>query len=124
MNKRTAHVKRIRVNSIAYSSIFDIGDVKVATPISHAIAVQRQGGVKSDTGFDFGQFDIFAREANTLPDNETVRQEHIHHNRHIYVNNVNVTGITASSFVQIGSLRHLEAESRIKHIRITEEGTK
>ncbi|WP_138416519.1 spore germination protein GerPE [Aquibacillus sediminis] len=121
MKKRTAHTNKIRINSLSYSSVFDIGDVHEFTPVTKAIAVQKEGGVETDEGFEFSNFDFFHRQLQSLEQTKQLNQQTIHHTPHIHVNAVNVTGVSSSSIVQIGSLNTINAEARIKHIRILKE---
>ncbi|MRH44183.1 spore germination protein GerPE [Aquibacillus halophilus] len=121
MDKRVAHIGKTRINSIAYSSMFEIGDANTFTPTSRVIAVQKEGGVETDEGFEFDQYELFSQEPSNVPDSLTVQQKNYHHNPNIHVENIDVKGISASSIAQLGSLNHIDSVSRIKHIRILEK---
>ncbi|MDL4842867.1 spore germination protein GerPE [Aquibacillus rhizosphaerae] len=122
MNKRIANVKKASLNSLSYSSIFEIGDARTFTPKAFAIAVQKQGGVRTDEGFDFDRYEIFDRKIIETPFQQIpIQKKTVHHDSTIYVNNIDITGVSASSMVQIGSLQTIDAEARIKHIRVLKQ---
>lgn len=118
MNKRTVKTGKVRVNSLTYSSIFDIGDANTFKPETKALAVQREEGVPSDEGFEFENYDIFEQELPTPPEMALVNQQTYQHNPNITVKNVDITGISTSSLFQIGSIKTIDTMARIKHIRI------
>ncbi|QTM98656.1 spore germination protein GerPE [Sediminibacillus dalangtanensis] len=122
MQKRTSYVDTIYVNSVAYSSIFEIGDVGSIRAKMLAIAVQEEGITKKgDVPVEFADFPVFSKQSAALPPAPLVRQTTIHHRPKICVGNISVLGVSASSTVQLGSLNVLDTEARIKHIRILRE---
>ncbi|WP_226037698.1 spore germination protein GerPE [Aquibacillus saliphilus] len=121
MNKRLSEVEKIKITSVAFSSIVEIGDANTSSPVNRVIAVQKEGGVYSDEGFDFDRFKIFAQEPAKSPGMPIIQKNTYHHNPTIHVKNVTITGVSASSLVQIGSLKHIDSEARLKHIRILEQ---
>ncbi|MBM7571494.1 spore germination protein GerPE [Aquibacillus albus] len=120
MNKRTSYTKNIKIHSVTISSIFEIGDSSHFTPEANVLAVQKEGGVESDV-FPFEKYDIFDRKYTHYPIKRIVNQHVHHHKKNIHVNNVDILGVSTSSLAQIGSLNHIDANARIKHIRILEE---
>lgn len=125
MQKRTANVGAIDINAISRSSIFDIGDVTVSSQQLNAIAVQKEGAIFSDEGFLFSDYPLFERKRiphHLEPIN--VKQRHKHHQPTIHVNKVDILGVSASSIIQVGSLEDINAEARVKHIRILREEQK
>ncbi|UFU00525.1 spore germination protein GerPE [Radiobacillus kanasensis] len=120
MHKRTAHVNQAELNSISYSSIFEVGDSYAFEPKTYAIAVQKSGRPhQSDEGFDFHQFSLFQKEIDTSKMvSEPSRLSVYQHRPSIHVNRVNIIGVSSSSLVQFGVLHHADCASRIKHIRV------
>ena len=112
------HVDNIKVTSITDSSAFDIGDVAIHTPVSQVLAVQKEGGVHSEEGFAFKNFPIFDRTTAIAPTLTEIHQQTNHHDSNIYVDNVNIIGISTSSAIQVGSVNNIDAEARVKQIRI------
>ncbi|SDJ87848.1 spore germination protein GerPE [Sediminibacillus albus] len=121
MNKRKVHLNSIYLNSISYSSIFEIGDTESCHPVTKAIAVQQEDLKFQEEAFDFADFDIFSRKADRLASAFSVKQENIHHSARINVGQISIIGASSSSVVQIGSLANLHSEARIKHIRVLKE---
>lgn len=115
---RTSNVKLIRVNSIGYSSILEIGDAKRSQQSSKAIAVQRENGMQSDEGISFSDFPIFERPSPSLTPVTPVTRRTTNHKKMIMVNSIDVTGVSASSVMQVGNLEVIQSDARIKHIRI------
>lgn len=127
MQKRMTKVNELEVISLSYSAICEIGDTHCVKPKSRAIAVQKEGAVFQEDFFSFSDYPIFQTQKKPV-DLETlsINQKHCHHVSHIQVDYVKVTGASSSSLIQLGNLDKLDAESRIKHIRVlqdTEETT-
>lgn len=117
MNKRTTYVKDLALLTLSYSSVLEIGDAQTATPFSNVIAVQKEGGFQTDEGYEFEQFPIFSQETPSIP-KKNLEQLHVHHSPNIQVDHINITGVSTSSIVQLGNLNSIDAEARVKHIRI------
>ncbi|MEN2767682.1 spore germination protein GerPE [Ornithinibacillus xuwenensis] len=119
MQKRLVNVSRIGITSIAFSSMINIGDAVYYTPRSRAIAVQKEGSIfTSDDEKEFQDFPIFRMKPKWLESNIPVHERSFHHNDHIHVGHVSITGVSQSSIAQVGGIQHIDAEARIKHIRI------
>ncbi len=122
MLQRTSYVDMIYVDSMSRSSMFEIGDVNSLRPRMLAIAVQEEGiAEKGEVPVEFADFPVFSKQPSALPSAPLVRKTSIHHHPKICVGNISVLGIAASSTLQIGNLNLLDAEARIKHIRILNE---
>ncbi|MBC5636661.1 spore germination protein GerPE [Ornithinibacillus sp. BX22] len=118
MQHRYVQVLNTAVNSIAFSSIFNIGDTVHFNPTFNGIAVQREGTVwNDDYDLDFEDFSLFQREASWIEEELPVAMHRYHRNGQINVGGVSITGVSESSSVHIGGLQHINAEARIKHIR-------
>lgn len=121
MQKRTTKVNTLKVISLSYSSIGEIGDAKIAKPKSRAIAVQKEGADFQENLFQFSDYAIFQKQIDSQPGVPPVHQKHYHHVPYIHINNIEVTGASSSSLIQLGSLDKVDAESRLKHIRILQD---
>ncbi|MCA1030977.1 spore germination protein GerPE [Bacillus timonensis] len=117
MLKRLSKVKTTYVNSISISSVLQIGDSHKITPYSRALAVQREYPLIFTNEGDFNEYSVFQRPLPMPPITEDFPMMITNTNPVINVGHVRVTGISASSVVQIGSTNHIEAETRVKHIR-------
>lgn len=118
MHSRYVQVLNTAINSLAFSSIFNIGDTVHFNPTFNAIAVQREGAAwNDDYDLAFEDFSLFQREASWIEKELPVAMQRYHRNGRINVGNVSITGVSESSSVHIGGLQHINAEARIKHIR-------
>lgn len=119
MGKRIVSVKDADINSVTFSAIFNIGDTKIATPTSKALAIQ-QPRAEFDATEDqsFADFSIFSRQAVWTPRTVFINKRTFNHYNSINVNRVSVTGVSQSAIFQIGSLTKVTADSRIKHERL------
>lgn len=61
-NQRVTKVKAIKVINSSYSSVFNIGDIHTLQPKTDVLAVQREGGISSDKGFELEKYPIFQTE--------------------------------------------------------------
>ncbi|UOQ86549.1 spore germination protein GerPE [Gracilibacillus salinarum] len=117
-------VKQLKMESLSYSSIFQIGDAKEIEPRADVLAVQKEGGISSDKGFELEQYPIFNTELYPLQDHETVTGEHCNHHPNISVSSIFINGVSSSGVVQLGSNKHINAISKIKHIRMLTDNNK
>ncbi|MED3623074.1 spore germination protein GerPE [Neobacillus thermocopriae] len=117
MFQRTSYVDNIHVKSISYSSIFQIGDSHYIYQLSRAIAVQREAEIYYDNEGEFSNYRVFTQPIHFEPIDEpiSIQQHQLH--PIIKVNNMNITGLSSSSMLNIGSSKHLSLEARVKHIR-------
>jgi len=118
---RTTKVNLLRVNSVAYSSILEIGDATHCQPTTNIIAVQKEGGIESDEGYEFDKYSLFTRTKTPFPPKPTVQKRTYNHKKSLHVDAINITGITSSGVVQLGNLKNVQSEARIKHVRILED---
>ncbi len=118
MKYRTTKVKQIKVDSVAYSSLIQIGDATSIEPKADAIAVQKEGGTSSDKGFEFEKYPIFDTTIQHFPDPEIIAGGHYHHDKQITAPTINVKAISSSAIVQLGSTDKINSLSRLKHIRM------
>lgn len=118
MQKRTANVNSIYTTSIAFSSIFNIGDTSSLDQHSRAIAVQKEGAIfTKEDKLSFQDYSLFKQEANIPQRKQAVHLSTFHHSKDINVQNVNIIGVSQSSVFQVGSINNIASEARIKHFR-------
>ena len=118
---RTTKVNLFRVNSVSFSSILEIGDATYCYPKTNIIAVQKEGGVESDEGFEFDKYSLFKRSTPPYPPKPNVQKRTYNHKKSLHVDAINITGVTSSAVVQLGNVKNVRSEARIKHIRILED---
>lgn len=118
MQKRIATVNSILTTSIAFSSIFNIGDTTSLEQHSRAIAVQKEGATfKKSDNLSFQDYSLFKQKANVPQKKPVVHLNTKHHSNTINVQHVNTIGVSQSSVFQIGSINNIAADARIKHFR-------
>ncbi|MGN7296843.1 spore germination protein GerPE [Fredinandcohnia aciditolerans] len=115
--QRISVVDLIYVNSVSFSSILEIGDSKKITPVSQALAVQREVPLFFTNEGDFSQYPIFSRKLPIVKVTESVNMEIFNQNPVIKVNSIKVTGVSSAAVMQIGSTETIHTESKVKHIR-------
>jgi spore germination protein PE len=114
---RISAVNTIKVNSLAFSSTVLIGDSTEITPVSRALAVQREAQIFYENEGDFASFPIFSQPIPKPEITERITINRINQSPIINVNHVKVLGISSSSVFQVGSTKIINAEARVKHIR-------
>ncbi|MEH7235541.1 spore germination protein GerPE [Bacillus sp. JJ1562] len=115
--QRISVVDLIYVNSVSFSSILEIGDSQKITPVSQALAVQREVPIFFTNEGDFSKYPIFSRELPKVKVTETVNMNIFNQNPVIKVDSVRVTGVSSAAVMQIGSTETIHTESKVKHIR-------
>ncbi|WP_456271856.1 spore germination protein GerPE [Bacillus sp. AK031] len=116
MSHRYSIVNDMKVRTLSFSSVLEIGDSDWINSETKAFAVQRERELFFSSEGDFSQYPIY-HEPIPLPSlPETVRVSTIDE-RPIKVNKINITGISFSSVVQIGQTCNVYMESRVKNIR-------
>jgi spore germination protein PE len=114
---RISAVNTIKVNSLTFSSTVLIGDSTEITPVSRALAVQREAQIFYENEGDFASFPIFSQPIPKPEITERITINRINQSPIIKVNHVKVLGISSSSVFQVGSTKIIDAEARVKHIR-------
>lgn len=117
MLQRIACVDHIKVDSVSFSSIFQIGDSEQICGISRAIAVQREAEIFYTNEGSFGAYPIFSEAIPFEPMTESLNGSTQNLNPVLKVRNIGIMGASSSSVVHIGNSRHISMEARVKHIR-------
>lgn len=117
MFQRTACVDRIKVDSITFSSIFQIGDSQQIQSKSRAIAVQREAEIFYDNEGNFSAFSIFSEAIPFTPVDEVFSCSTQNLNPVLKVRSIKIFGASSSSVVHLGNSCHISMEARVKHIR-------
>ncbi|MCZ8518843.1 MULTISPECIES: spore germination protein GerPE [Paenibacillus] len=114
---RTSVIGTMRIIDVGYASAVFAGDVVDFSPVSLALAVQREIPNYYGNEGKFESFPLFvvpiALPSAQQPVEMTVTQSC----GQIRVDRIRVTAVSSSSMVQAGSNRSVRAESRVKHIR-------
>ncbi|MGM7701452.1 spore germination protein GerPE [Pseudalkalibacillus sp. Hm43] len=113
---RTSVVQNMQITSLVSASIVQIGDTRILTPSSKALAVQRQESTYDPKEHEFDMYPMFTApfppfEYETIPVNTVQEVPAIH------VNSIKIIGIAASSVVRVGKTDYICNEARVKHIR-------
>ena len=122
---RTSYVHSIHVDSVAYSSIIQLGDSTFVQGFSRAMAIQRETELFYGNEGNFSAYPVFSEPIPLPPITETLWLEI--NNRifsSIKVNDINIIGISASSMLHVGNSQSVQMETRIKHIRQLESPNK
>ncbi|WP_261134053.1 spore germination protein GerPE [Bacillus sp. Marseille-Q3570] len=113
---RISVVQYIEIVSVTTSSIVQAGDTTILTPVSRALAVQRQESTYDEEEHQFDMYPIFSIPFPPLY-YETIPVKTVQENPAIHVNSINIIGVAASSAVRIGKTDFVSSEARVKHIR-------
>jgi spore germination protein PE len=117
MLQRTACVDRIKVDSVSYSSILQIGDSQLIEAFSRALAVQREAEVFFTKEGNFAAYPIFSEEIPFNPVSESLSFSIENVNPVIKVGTIDIMGASSSSIVHLGNSCQISMEARVKHIR-------
>jgi spore germination protein PE len=117
MLPRTACVDRIKVDSVSFSSVFQIGDSEQIQAFSRALAVQREAEIFFGNEGSFSAYPIFSEPIPFSTVNESISFSTQNVNPMLKVRNIEIMGASSSSVVHLGNSRHISMEARVKHIR-------
>ncbi|WP_313959694.1 MULTISPECIES: spore germination protein GerPE [Bacillaceae] len=117
MLQRIASVDRIKIDSVIFSSVFQIGDSQQIQAFSRALAVQREREVFYENEGAFSAYPIFSEPITFQPDVETINSSTHNVNPVLKVRSINILGVSSSSVVHLGNTCNVSMEARVKHIR-------
>jgi spore germination protein PE len=117
MLRRISSVDRLRILSVQFSSVVEVGDSNQIKPTSKALAVQREFPIFFGNEGAFKQYPIFEIELPSISSEQTVPMKIKNENPIIQVGTVRIVGVSNSSVFQIGSTNTINAEARVKHFR-------
>ena len=117
MLTRISKVGNIKVKSVIFASTLQIGDSNEINGFARVLAVQRQREVFFSNEGDFSLFKIFSYPLPLPPIDEPLTIHSTSPNPIIKVGSIDVTALSTSSFMHIGSTEHIRMETRILHIR-------
>lgn len=117
MLQRTSSVDKINIDTISFSSVFEIGDSSSIQGFSRAIAVQRDAEFFHGREGNYSAYRIFSEPIPLLPIEEDIAIQTTQLNPVIKVQKIDIIGVSASSVIHIGSSRDISMEARVKHIR-------
>lgn len=115
---RTSYVNSIQVDTVAFSSIIQLGDSSSIQGFSRALAVQREAELFFGNEGNFSLYPVFSEPILMPPITENLSVEMNNtFSSCIKVNDINIIGISSSSLLHIGNSQNVQMELRIKHIR-------
>lgn len=117
LDKRTSLVNKINLISLGNASTFEIGDSNHIQALTRALAIQREKELFLGNEGDFQQYKIFSVDIPFEPINEILTYENTPLVPFLKVNQINITAISSSSVLHIGSCKNIYTEARVKHIR-------
>jgi len=117
MLTRISKVDSIHVISCLFASAIQIGDSDSINGLTRAIALQRQREIFYGQEGDFSLFKIFTYQFPPSPIDEPLTVHRTSTNPVIKVGSIDVTAISSTSFLHIGSTEKVQMESRVLHIR-------
>nr|WP_184522709.1 spore germination protein GerPE [Bacillus benzoevorans] len=124
MQRRLSKVDSLHINSAILASVIQIGDSSFINSFSRAIAVHRQKELFFTNEEDFRMHGIFSYSLPLPPIDESISMQFTSLNPIIKVGSIDVTAMSASPVLHIGSSEHIQAEARILHIRQFETAPK
>lgn len=115
--KRFSIVRNVKIRTLLFSAIFQVGDNLVIAPKSRVFAVQREIPTFIGNEGNFFEFPIFSK-----PIPQPLVEEQIHVSTqnvqpYIQVDHLDVLGVSTAAVIQIGSNKVIVTENRTKHIR-------
>ncbi|PLR78888.1 spore germination protein GerPE [Bacillus sp. V3-13] len=117
MLQRSSYVKDLKITTVSFSSVIQLGDSKIINGFSRAFAVQREQEIfYSDEG-SFSSYPVFNKPITFLPIREQLLKQTSHILPVLKVQKIDILGISASSIIHVGNSQNISLESRIKHIR-------
>ncbi|MDQ0861303.1 spore germination protein GerPE [Bacillus sp. V2I10] len=117
MINRLSIVNKAYVNSVGFSSLFQIGDSVDIVPRVNVYAVQREAEIILGNEGDLRQYSFYSELLPKPLITEKIQTSFYHENPTIKVGAVKVISISSSAVVQFGSTNTISAETRVKHIR-------
>ncbi|MCM3267413.1 spore germination protein GerPE [Paenibacillus elgii] len=114
---RTSVVRSLKVNIVGFGSAVFVGDLVDFSPVNYVFAVQREIPVFYG---DEGQLSAYPIYSSPLPRTRlepAVQMDVTNTNPVICAGDVHVIAISSASMVQLGSVRTIRAEARVKNIR-------
>ncbi|MEH6986748.1 spore germination protein GerPE [Cytobacillus firmus] len=117
MLQRTSSVNRINIDTISFSSVFEIGDSCFIKGFSRAIAAQREVEYFNAKEGNFSVYPVFREPIPIIPIEEDISIQTAQLNPIIKVHNIDIIGVSSSSVIHIGNSGDISMEARVKHIR-------
>jgi spore germination protein PE len=116
MTYRYSIVKDIKLRTLSFSAVLEIGDSSEITSFQKAFAVQRERELFFSSEGDFSQYPIYS-EPIPLPQPAAPVNFVKIDERPIVVNKIDIIGSSFSSVIHIGQTGDVYMESRVKNIR-------
>lgn len=116
--KRISHVNNILSNTLSFSSSIRLGDTSLINARSDVFAVQREREIffGYEGAVERPETSIFY-EPIPLPECEVLDSSFYHLCPSIFVDTLDITGISSASVVKVGNIGCAHMEARVKNIR-------
>lgn len=114
---RTSVVGSIKVLNVGIASVLKIGDSVEVTPNANVLAVQRQVSTFWGNEGDLSQYSVFKQKIPIPLVHESVHIEKVNESPFIRVGRMNISSLSSSAVVQLGSTSQIKTSTRTKHIR-------
>lgn len=114
---RKTAVGELSVVSMENTCVVEIGDSEQLSPLSRALAVQRERAIYRVDEFNLEDYSLFRRPVDHPAATETILIRRNRQQPDIRVGSIRMIALSSASVVQLGSGRNLHAEARVKHIR-------
>lgn len=112
---RLSVVDHVRFHLMLYSSILQIGDTCYCNPRSRAFSLQRESPIFREQEAE--AFYHTWKPLPSIPENPRPVTKKTRSYQPIHVGSLDVTTLTGSSIVHIGSTHEILSEAHLKHIR-------
>lgn len=117
MLSRFSKIQNLKITSVSFSSVAEIGDSQFINGLTRALAVQREAEVFYNFEGDYSLFPIFREPIPIPPIEEEILVQKNNLSPCIQVSQIKITAVSAASVIHIGNSNHINMESRVKHIR-------
>lgn len=117
MLSRTSRVKQLNVTTLVFSSSVQIGDTQYIDARAQALATQEPVKIYRGDPEHFENYEVFNLRTPLPIIFEKVSMTQINKQPNIYVDVIDVIGVSSSSTLAIGNVDHTLLSSRILNIR-------
>lgn len=117
MLSRTSRVKQLNVTTLVFSSSVQIGDTQYIDARAQALATQEPVKIYRGDPENFENYEVFNLRTPLPIIFEKVSMTQINKQPNIYVDVIDVIGVSSSSTLAIGNVDHTLLSSRILNIR-------
>jgi spore germination protein PE len=114
---RTSIVNDVAIKSVEISGCFQVGDTEKIQSYSAVLALQRESAVYGRFDLDMKNYEIFSKEISIPLCPIRIQKKTFNADPFIVAGEIDITGVSASSVLHIGSVQEVNLQTRVKHIR-------